>query len=64
MKRVSKIQLKVKKILIKLNRGELITGDNLNKSQNKRSRLGDHIHTQEEREELEEGATSSETKWG
>ena len=34
MKRVSKIQLKVKKIPIELNRGELITGDNLNKSQN------------------------------
>ena len=55
MKRVSKVQLKVKKIPIELNRGELITGDNLNKFQNKRPRLGDLIHTQEEREELEEG---------
>ena len=35
MKRVSKIQLKAKKVLIEPNRGELIMVDNPNKSQNK-----------------------------
>ena len=40
MKRVSKIRPKVKKILIEPNKGELITGDNPSKSQNKRFHLG------------------------
>ena len=55
MKQVSKIQLKVKKILIELNRGKLIMGDILSKSQNKHPHLGNLIPTQKKWEELEEG---------
>ena len=55
MKLASNIQLKVKKISTKPNKGKLAVRDNLNKSQINHPLLGNYIHNQEEWEELEEG---------